>query len=202
MSPSAPLDNTATVTSGALEESDSEQVPMDIPVMGEGNTPGFWKNHEDIFEQETGVSGDTRYEEVFGVDVIGGGKVSSDPTLLEALDANGGGEAALLRASTAAWANAESDDVRFEIDPIALLEVIDDGDGIISQDELDERDEAVAYLQGLDTVDDDVLSGDEVIAAVQDVYDPSFDRADAVELAHYLDLMNNMPSVETSEFVA
>jgi hypothetical protein len=161
------------------------------PENGTGNTPGFWKNHADLFLQETGSTHGGRYELVFSIDVVGGKNHSADPTLLQALSAGGGGEAALLRASTAAWANARSDDVNYRIDEDAT-----DLSGVINT------------LKMIDLDSDDYLTADEIIKAVQDVYNDSdaitdfFSFSDADLLASALDAMNNMPSVEKADFFA
>jgi hypothetical protein len=47
---------------------------------GEGQTPGFWKNHGAIFKQEMGYSVNVRYEVIFGVDVKGSKLFSANPT--------------------------------------------------------------------------------------------------------------------------
>jgi len=73
---------------------------------GEGLTPGFWKTHSSYGPAplagwpETGYSPNDSYEAIFGVDVPG------TPTLLDALNMNGGGVYALMRHSTAALLNA------------------------------------------------------------------------------------------------
>ncbi len=83
------------------------QSTVENPGGGEGLTPGFWKNHSSYGPApltgwpETGFSPDASYEAIFGVNVSG-----SNPTLLEALGMNGGGESALLRHSAAALLNA------------------------------------------------------------------------------------------------
>ena len=68
-----------------------------------------------------------------------------------------------------------------------------------------------ALTDTLDLIDnngDGILQGDEIIDAVRDVYDATgasgddFDWADVKDLAQALDAMNNMPSVETADFMA
>lgn len=182
------LDSSGEIVGGVnfYNKPDAEE-----PENGMGNTPGFWKNHAAIFAQETDSSHSAKYESIFDVDVVGGKNHSADPTLLQALSAGGGGEAALLRASTAAWANATSDDVNYRIDEDA-----NDLSGVINT------------LKMIDFDSDDFLSADEIINAVQDVYNVSgaetdfFQFKDAGLLASALDAMNNMPSVETADFFA
>jgi hypothetical protein len=70
----------------------------------EGCTPGYWKQ-EHHFDSWTGYAPGDSFESVFGRDVPG------DPTLLEALEAGGGGLTALMRHTVAALLNAASGDV-------------------------------------------------------------------------------------------
>ncbi len=196
----------------------------DLPTPGEGedpdlgdgsaNTPGFWKNHATIFGQETGHDPADSFETLFGVDVTGSRKLSDDPSLAEALGARGGGEAALLRAATAAWANAVSDDVNYVLDPEALEQGAVEAFGL-DPDSVDFTADLAAAMTALtDTLDlidnnaDGILQGGEIIDAVRDVYDAAgadgddFGWADVKDLAQALDAMNNMPSVETADFLA
>lgn len=159
---------------------DLEGCGCTAPDPGMGNTPGFWKNHQSIFEGETGFAFEDSYESIFGVDVQGSSKVSDDPTLYEALSARGGGEAALLRASSAALANALSDDVNFSF--------FEAGFG----------DEVTDLLSEVDTNGDFLLSAEELISAVQDAFGGGLDMG---ELADALDMMNNLPSVEADAFI-
>ena len=80
---------------------------------GEGLTPGFWKTHSEYGPAplagwpETGYSPDDAWEAVFGINVPGA------PTLLDALNAAGGGLDALLRHSSAALLNAAQPNVDY-----------------------------------------------------------------------------------------
>ncbi|MHA1528641.1 MAG: hypothetical protein ACTSVG_06450 [Alphaproteobacteria bacterium] len=181
---------------------------------GTANTPGFWKNHAAIFGLETGQGHSDSFETLFGVDVVGSRKLNGDPSLAEALGARVGGEAALLRAATAAWANAVSDDVNYVLDPGALEQGAVDSFGL-NPDNFDfAADLAAAMATLTDTLGlvdnnaDGILQGGEIIGAVRDVYDTTgaagddFDWADVKDLARALDAMNNMPSVETADFLA
>ena len=89
-----------------------------------GCTPGFWKNNADKKEAVAwpdGVSPDQSLESIgfdgFMVDPdkSPGGNTGDDATLLEALQAKGGGEAALMRAAVAAVLNALHPDVDYEL---------------------------------------------------------------------------------------
>ena len=197
---------------------DDGQEPEDP---GSGNTPGFWKNHLEIFDHEVGpeCNSDLLYENVFGVTLMGSpvkGKKKllypDDPTLAEALGANGGGEGALLRSSTAALANAASDNVNycysdeetFMVGVEAVTGIDPDIDGVAFA-------EAMMAIQDtlllIDRDDDGCITKDEVILAVQDLYgdigaDDEFDLGDINDVAFAFDAMNNMPSVEKSVFLA
>jgi len=181
---------------------------------GTANTPGFWKNHATIFGQETGHDPSDSFETLFGVDVVGARKLNSDPSLAEALGARGGSEAALLRAATAGWANAVSDDVNYVLDPGALEQGAVETFGL-DPDSFDfAADLAVVMVALTDTLGlvdnnaDGILQGGEIVDAVRDVYGAAgaigddFDWADVKDLARALDAMNNMPSVETADFLA
>jgi hypothetical protein len=213
-------------TDGGEESAKTAGFILDLPPCddeedgdpGTAMTPGFWKNHGDIFLQETGHALTDSYEDVFGVDVVGitvaNGKnkiTTDDPTLGQALSALGGGEAALLRASTAAWANAGSDDLNYAYDDADTLEgAVAEALGIDPL--LDPVGFDAAYQEILDTLelidlnDDGVLGQDEVINVVQDVYDDgdagtdNFDWSDVGDVAQALDAMNNMPHIDASEF--
>ena len=133
----------------------SHYVGIDEHEPGTGQTPGFWKTHKAIFNQElkdylnTNNAFNLKYEDVFDVTLHfdGVGKkpaYPTDPTLGQALSALGGGEGLLLRASTAALANAASDDLHYAyadlnlsgsaLDTMHFIDV--DLDGILSADEV------------------------------------------------------------------
>lgn len=195
-------------------------VPPPVVEAGEGQSHGFWKNHLSLFEQETGTAASVKYEAIFGVDVLGSKKVSADPTLKQALDAQGGGEANLLRQSTAAWANAVSDDINYAIEQTSLKVGVTkvfnlnpasptytaDLDAAMAQ--------VLSVLTKIDTNSDHLLSGTEVINAVRDVYDTvdanpannpttaNFTWSDVGTVAQALDAMNNMPHVDAGLLLA
>jgi hypothetical protein len=84
------------------------------PTGDEGCTPGYWKQPHHL-DSWVGFAPTQKYETVFGVSVPG------DPTLLDALNANGGGINALMRHSTAALLNASSAGVAY---PLTVAQVI------------------------------------------------------------------------------
>jgi hypothetical protein len=127
-----PTINTATVTSTAVDlgnpreaSDDAEICPQ--PCGEEGCTPGFWKNNADKKEASAWdcFTPETLFSDVFGeVITINLGKKQEtvdDPTLLEALKAQGGGINALARHATAALLNACSDCVQY---PMTVDEII------------------------------------------------------------------------------
>jgi hypothetical protein len=93
---------------------------------GEGCTPGFWKNNAKNWGASAWVGyapGDS-FETIFGVDVTlnaNGKKTYPTPTLLQALDANGGGINALARHAVAALLNIANPDIGYGIGSTAAL---------------------------------------------------------------------------------
>lgn len=87
----------------------------------EGLTPGYWKNHSDSWES---FDPDTSFSELFGVDIsIGSGKkAAEEPSLMEALNGNGGGVTALARQAAAAILNASNPDIAY---PLSIKEIQD-----------------------------------------------------------------------------
>lgn len=104
----------------------------------EGCTPGFWKTHSEFGPASfnawptTDFTTGQKYLAVFGLDLGGfvfkvdGG--TADPTLLQALNAQGGGLNALARHSTAALLSASSDIVDYALtvaEVIAFVQAVD-----------------------------------------------------------------------------
>jgi len=99
---------------------------------GEGCTPGFWKNNAENWSANAWdcYSPSTSFSSVFGLTITiftGGNPKNSanyitNPTLLQALGANGGGINALARHAVAALLNACSDCVQYAIgDPADVI---------------------------------------------------------------------------------
>jgi len=95
-------------------------------------TPGFWKNHPDLW---IGYATTAKFNDVFDVDItINAGKKTenSDPTLLEALAAEGGvNEAkhvydALARHAVAALLNAAHSDIDYPMSTSAIISAVHD----------------------------------------------------------------------------
>ena len=173
-------------------------------------SPGFWKNHLNIFDQELeellGENPAPRtldYEDVFGVFLEDTGVPKfypNDPNLMQSLKAKGGGEGALLRATTTALANGASDDLSYSY-------------GTLLPGDVD-----LALLDAIDLNDDTFISTDELFSAVQDLYEGyganggstgtgDFDFGgvnglyDVGDLADALDEMNNLPHLDTNDFM-
>lgn len=94
------------------------------PIGGqEGCTPGYWKNSPGCWEC---FAPSALFDDVFSVDVelrTGGKKTNTtdDPTLMQALNANGGGINALARHAVAALLNACDADINY---PMSVDQVI------------------------------------------------------------------------------
>ncbi|MBN1244237.1 hypothetical protein JXA31_01425 [Candidatus Bathyarchaeota archaeon] len=104
-------------------------IELEIPGEFEGLTPGFWKNHPDLW---TGYSTDDTFYDVFGVYITINAKGNDpgiyNPTLIEAIAAQGGVNEekgvydALARHAVAALLNAAHPEVTY---PMTEQEIID-----------------------------------------------------------------------------
>lgn len=113
---------------------------MELMIPGdEGLTPGFWKNHVDLW---IGFSSDDTFFDVFGVEItINSGKKDeiTGPTLLEALSAKGGVNEnkgvydALARHAVAALLNAEHPDVEYPMMKQAIIDAVAEAIGNTDQ---------------------------------------------------------------------
>ena len=136
-------------------EDERDEVPVETEeIGGEGCTPGFWKNNGDkhgasawceSIDGKIAISPSTRISEVFVLNkplvIRGKGRSTiKDPTLLEALGANGGGVNAMIRHGIAAMLNACSPCVKYPINnPWQVIFMIEDalnGVGDYTVDEL------------------------------------------------------------------
>jgi hypothetical protein len=93
---------------------------------GEGCTPGYWKNNAKNWEHSAwvGYFPSDSFETVFSVNVtLRGARRTTypTPTLLEALDANGGGINALARHAVAALLNIANPNISYGIGSTAAL---------------------------------------------------------------------------------
>lgn len=130
----SPLPNTVTTvyqvagTQTSLTRTANCSVTINPPPGGEGCTPGYWKQTQH-FDSWVGYTPGQSFETVFGVDVTlrTGGKTSTTtPTLLQALEANGGDINALARHATAALLNASNPDVNFGMTPAQVIALVQD----------------------------------------------------------------------------
>jgi hypothetical protein len=85
--------------------------------LGEGCTPGFWKNHPDAWPAS--YQPDDDFDTVFGVDVF-----HPDIILHRALKLGGGGVHALARHATAALLNAASPDVAYALSEQQVIALV------------------------------------------------------------------------------
>jgi hypothetical protein len=114
---------------------------------GEGCTPGYWKNNwvrwQGVEPGNAWTSpyvGGTSFDSVFGVSItVRVGRVDrTNPTLFQALNAQGGGINALARHAVAALLNAQSPDVDYAMTAgdvvTAVYNAIEGGDGAVIED--------------------------------------------------------------------
>ena len=97
----------------------------------EGCTPGFWKNNakKKGASAWVGYSPGDYFSDVFGVVIKIRGKgrrTITDPTLLQALDANGSGINLLARAAVAALLNASNPDVAYALTESEVIAEVQD----------------------------------------------------------------------------
>ena len=92
----------------------SDDHSLDI-LAGEGCTPGFWKNHTEVWDDtddqiflDLGITTDTLYSAAFGLPAgeLSAAGLSETLTLEQAINTGGGGFQALVRHSTAALLNS------------------------------------------------------------------------------------------------
>jgi hypothetical protein len=101
-----------------------------LPGGGEGCTPGYWKNNWDkwggVSWRDTGYSGNAKFSAVFGevIDVQVGRQTIHDPSLYQALCAQGGGVNALARHAVAALLNAAHPDVDYAMSEAEVIAAV------------------------------------------------------------------------------
>jgi uncharacterized repeat protein (TIGR01451 family) len=124
--------NIGTVdTDEGVTDSDPANYYAEEETGEEGCTPGFWKNNADKKEAVAweGYDPDDEFDDVFGVsiEIFEGGSpknpdnYNDDPTLLEALGANGSGINLLARAAVAALLNASNPNIAYPISESEIL---------------------------------------------------------------------------------
>ena len=106
----------------------SRSVTVKPPKGGEGCTPGYWKQTQH-FDSWVGFQPGQFFDVVFGVDVTlrsGGQGTVTNPTLLQALEATGGGVNALARHAVAALLNASNPDVESDFTVAQVIALVQD----------------------------------------------------------------------------
>ncbi len=108
---------TAAVTLAAGETNRTVDAGVVAEQGGQGCTPGYWKQSHHL-DDWTDYSPNDRFEDVFGVDA------RCNWTLLEALKAGGGGEAALARHAVAALLNAAHPEIDYAYDADEVIAMV------------------------------------------------------------------------------
>ena len=126
------LQNTATVSATAefrqvvVTDSDDAWIRCEpVTSGGEGCTPGYWKQPHHFDSWPAGITPDMAYSSIFGrvIDVrVKGEGVVTDPTLLQALSALGGKVNTAARHSTAAYLNAMTADVSYDLSSDQIID--------------------------------------------------------------------------------
>ncbi|WP_292062888.1 SdrD B-like domain-containing protein [Mesorhizobium sp.] len=177
-----------------------------LPPEGQGLTPGFWKNHIDILNQElgefhSGWNSNTSFETIFGFQNLS--KIPGTPSIAAALGAHGGGVNHLERSSAAAFLSA-------------AVTAVPDGPG--GKPELNFTFSAatssnptiIATLNLIDANHDHTLQPGEVTAAVRDVLNDTgaptsnfglTGQPGIEDVANAFDAMNNQTHPDASVFL-
>jgi hypothetical protein len=131
-----PLTNSVTLSvsptgfPNVLTVSASDTVAITPPVVpgGEGCTPGFWKQDQHFDSWTEPFDPTDSFDATFGVDVTlrVDGELVTNPTLLQALNAQGGGINALARHAVAALLNAASPDVASGYTTAQIIAIVQD----------------------------------------------------------------------------
>jgi|GEM_PF-2839266 len=121
--------NMASATDGDVFDEDPANYYGEMPPGEEGLTPGYWKNNAENWDAVSWItySPEDYFNDIFGVDVTLRGKgksVNENPTLLEALGANGGGINALARHATAALLNASHPDIAYPMSQAQIIAAV------------------------------------------------------------------------------
>ena len=124
--------NTATVTAdgqiiigGSVSDSDDAWIRCEPPIVGgEGCTPGYWKQEHHYDSWTFPLTSDTLFSAVFDrvITIKARGGAITDPTLVQALSALGGKINTAARHSTAAYLNAVSVDVSYDLDADQIIQ--------------------------------------------------------------------------------
>lgn len=109
-------------TEGVNIWSDCPPTPTPTPLVRQGCTPGFWKNHLSAWGP-TGFSPSDDFDTTFGVDLF-----DPDITLEQALNLGGGGVGKLARHGTAALLSALHPDVAYPLTVAQVIAAVQAGD--------------------------------------------------------------------------
>lgn len=118
----------------SLDTMDLGPITLDCPCDegDEGCTPGYWKNHLDAWPEnyESDNLFSSRFGQIITIKWSEKGKPEDveDPTLLQALEAKGGGESRLARHGTAALLSAAHLDVAYPLTFTEIKTAVQDGD--------------------------------------------------------------------------
>lgn len=122
--------NTASVTACPLvdprvNDSDDAWISCEIPppAGGEGCTPGYWKQSQHFDSWPATLAPGDSFSSIFDrvITIKAGGSLVTDPTLHEALSAQGGGVNAAARHSVAALLNALPTGVSFDLTVVQVI---------------------------------------------------------------------------------
>lgn len=134
--------NTATVSGTGEETATYIEVSDDAwvncgeqpPMGGEGCTPGYWKQSQHFDSWPSAYTPDMLFSAVFGQEIAvrDGRSTIVDPTLMQALEANGGNINAAARHVVAALLNAASTGVSYDMTAGGVIDLFNanypDGD--------------------------------------------------------------------------
>ena len=125
----ATASGTGEESAKSVEASDAAWVNCgtEPPKGGEGCTPGYWKQEQHFDSWPYGITPDQAFSSVFDreISVKLGKTMTSDPTLLQALQANGGSVNAAARHAVAAYLNGASTGVDYDLsaaDVVAMFQ--------------------------------------------------------------------------------
>jgi len=110
---SIPIEITELDFEGANDITNVHGVKLEVCSSNEGCTPGYWQSHTYTWEA-LGISSESKFGEMFGllesetITINQHPNRITDPTLVQAIKAQGGGLNALVRHSVAALLNSQS----------------------------------------------------------------------------------------------
>lgn len=149
--------------SGSVQIAEWTPTPTPTPATGHGCTPGYWKQEQHFSSWPEPYFPQSDLAQAFGVDPLEG-----DPTLLDGLEAKGGGLDALLRHAVAALLNAASDGVNYPFDLETVVKMfqtaLQSGDYETTKDALEAANESDCPLPLVQEDSVDLSTGEEPTA--------------------------------------